>query len=57
MINAEIPKNQWVKVIDYFFDQLADRVLSLSTGQNKIPDFHVIDTRNTLMRAKLNSHW
>lgn len=55
MINAEIPKNQWGKVIDYLLDQLAERILSLTTGQNKIPDFHVIDTRNTLVRAQLNS--
>ena len=55
ILNAEIPKNQWVKITDYLFDKLADRVLSLSTGQNKITDFHVIDTRNTLIRAKLDS--
>jgi lysophospholipase L1-like esterase len=55
MLNAEIPKHDWIDVSDYLFDQLAERLLSLSRGANPISDFHVIDTRNTLTRATLNS--
>ncbi len=54
MTNAEIPKNDWVPLSDYLFDQLANRILSLAQGSNKISNFHVIDTRNTILRAKKN---
>ena len=55
MIDAKIPKKDWVILSDYLFDKLADKILSLSKGQNKIPNFHAVDTRNTLVRAKLGA--
>ncbi len=55
MIDAKIPKKDWIKLSDYLFNKLADKILSLSKGQNKIPNFHPIDTRNTLIRAKLGA--
>lgn len=55
MVNAEIPKKDWIDISDYLFDQLAERILSLEKGQHPIPDFHVVDTRNSLRRALLNS--
>lgn len=54
MTNAEIPKNDWVTLSTYLFDRLAIHLLTLSKGPNKIPNFHVIDTRNTILRAKKN---
>lgn len=55
MKNANIPEQDWISLSDYLFDELAKRMLGLSKGANKIPDFHVIDTRNTLNRASLNA--
>ncbi len=55
MRNAEIPQSDWIALSDYLFNQLAERMLSLENGPNPIPDFHVVDTRNQLNRAVLNS--
>lgn len=55
MLSAEIPKSDWIAVSDYLFNKLAERILGLSRGHNKIPDFHVVDTRNQLIRAKLDT--
>ena len=55
MLDAKIPKKDWIKLSDNLFDKLADKILSLSKGQNKIPNFHAVDTRNTLVRAKLGA--
>ncbi|MEH6457195.1 MAG: SGNH/GDSL hydrolase family protein [Cocleimonas sp.] len=54
MTNAEIPKNDWIALSDYLFDRLGNRLLALSKNPNRIPNFHVIDTRNTILRAKKN---
>ena len=53
MTKAEIPQSDWIELSDYLFDHLADRILSLSKGANVIPNFHAVDTRNTLIRAQL----
>lgn len=55
MTAAEIPQNNWIELSDYLFDALANRMLSLSQGQNRITNFHVINTRNTLERAELGT--
>lgn len=55
MENAEIPKGDWIALSDYLFNLLADRLLSLSKGTNRIPNFHAIDTRNTLTRAQFGA--
>ncbi len=55
MLNAEIPQHDWIALSDYLFDQLATRMLSLENGPNPIANFHVVDTRNLLSRATLNS--
>jgi len=55
MIDAQIPQHDWINLSDYLFDSLADRILSLSSGANRIPNFHAIDTRNSLDRAQLGA--
>lgn len=55
MLNADIPQNDWIPLSDYLFDQLADCLLSLENGSNPISNFYVVDTRNLLNRATLNS--
>ena len=52
MVQAEIPKKDWQGISDYLFNRLADHMLTLPA---QIRDFHVVDTRRTLVRAKLNS--
>lgn len=54
MMNADIPKNDWAPLSDYLFNRLADHLLTLADGPNKIHNFHVIETRNTISRAKKN---
>jgi len=49
---AEVPKKDWRNVSDYLFNRLADHTVSL---QNKINNFHVVDTRGTIKRAKITS--
>jgi len=49
MTQAQIPKQDWIGLSDYLFNRLADQLLSLPAT---IPNFHVVDTRNTLIRAK-----
>ena len=42
---------------DYLFQRLADTLLELSqpNGTKKLPNFFVVDSRNTLRRAKLGA--
>lgn len=54
LTNAEIPKKDWIPLSDYLFDQLAEHLLRLAIGPNKISNFHVVDTRNSLIRARKN---
>ncbi len=50
---AQVPQSAWVPVADYLIDRLAEGILSLQKGQNRIKNFYVLDTRGTLKRAKL----
>jgi lysophospholipase L1-like esterase len=51
--DREIPPADRVALADYLTDRLAERLLELTDGTNKIPDLHVVDTRGTLTRAAL----
>ena len=55
MQKAGIPTNKRVVVTDYLFEKLADTILNLGKGSNKISNFHVVDTRGLLNRASLGS--
>ncbi len=48
----KIPKEDWVALSDYMFGKLADGILAL---QAELPNFHVVDTRGTIKRAKPGS--
>lgn len=54
LTEAEIPDEAWVEITDYLIDQLAEAIIELDTGTgtNPLDNFHVIDTRDTLTRAK-----
>ncbi|RDH87647.1 MAG: hypothetical protein DIZ78_03540 [endosymbiont of Escarpia spicata] len=53
--NDQIPQEDWIALTDYLFEKLAEALLELSqpNGTKKLPNFHVVDTRNTLQRAEL----
>ena len=55
MKKTDIPYDKRVAVTDYLFEKLADTILSLGKGINKIPNFHVVNTRGLLNRATLGS--
>jgi len=55
MEKADIPNNKRVAVTDYLFEKLADTILNLKKGTNKIQNFHVVDTRGLLKRASFGS--
>jgi hypothetical protein len=54
VVNAEIPKRDWIQVSKYLIDQLAEGILRLQE-ERKLTNFHVVDTRKTLKRAKLGT--
>ncbi len=51
LTRAQVPEADWQAVSDYLFDTLADAIVALSQGPNALPNFHVVDTRDTLTRA------
>ncbi len=55
MDKAKIPEAARIEVADYLIDRLAEGVLALQKGNNKLKIFHVVDTRGLLKRAKLNT--
>lgn len=55
LIQAGIPEHDWQLLTDYLFDQLAEGILELTRPPHTLPNFHVIDTRNTLQRAEPGS--
>lgn len=52
-----VPPSLWVALADLLLDWLADTLLALDTqqGSTPLPTFHVIDTRDTLRRARLDT--
>ena len=52
---AKVPKTAWVPVADYLIDALAKGVLALQKGNNRIKNFHVVNTRGATKRAELRT--
>lgn len=48
----QVPKAMRIKVADLLLDALAEALLELG---NELPAFHVVDTRNTLVRADIDA--
>jgi len=55
LTRSEIPEHDWQALTDYLYDQLAEGILELTRPPHVLPNFHVIDTRKTLVRAALNT--
>jgi len=51
LTRSVVPERDWVRLTDYLFDQLAEGILELGRRPHGLENFHVIDTRNTLVRA------
>lgn len=47
-LNGRVPQAAWQSLTDYLLDHVAETLLSLPA---QLPDFHVVDTRGTLLRA------
>lgn len=47
-LNGRLPAEVWRPLTDYLLDQVAEALLALPA---QLPQFHVIDTRGTLLRA------
>lgn len=56
-VDDEVPEKDWIKLADYLFEMLADAILELADENSPkfLKDFHVVDTRGTLKRAKIGS--
>lgn len=50
-----VPQSDWVGVADYLIDRLAEGILALSKGGNRLQQFYVVNTRGTLIRAELGN--
>lgn len=48
-LHGRLPAEVWQSVTDYLLDQVAEALLTLPA---QLPQFHVVDTRGTLLRAK-----
>jgi len=58
----EVPMEQWLPLARYLIDALAQAIESLQKGNNRITNFHVVDTRGTLTPPRINdigptTHW
>ncbi len=51
-LNGRLPTEVWQPLTDYLLDQVAEALLALPA---QLPQFHVIDTRRTLLRAHLGA--
>ncbi len=49
---AKVPKTNWIPVADYLMDELAEGIVVLQKGSNRIKNFHVVNTRGAAKRAK-----
>lgn len=50
-----IDESMWVPVSDFLVNALADAIAALGSGPGALPNFHFVDTRDTLQRAAVGS--
>jgi hypothetical protein len=51
-VKDRLPREAWVPVTDYLLDHVAETLLALPA---RLPNFHVVDTRGTVVRAALGA--
>ena len=49
---ARVPQGQWIAISDYLVARLRDTIMSLASGADRLPNFHVVTTQDTLVRAE-----
>jgi lysophospholipase L1-like esterase len=49
--SAKVPESAWIPVADYLIDELAEGLLALQKGSNRIKNFYVVNTRGAAARA------
>lgn len=52
LTKSKVPDKHWLALSDYLIDRLADGILDLANGPERIPNFYAINTRGLLKRAK-----
>lgn len=52
LLNGRLPREVWQPLTDYLLDHVAETLLALPV---QLPNFHVVDTRGTLVRAALGA--
>ena len=62
LVKANVPESQWNAISDYLVDALRNTIKGLARGANKLPNFHVVDTQDTITPAALgetgeSGHW
>jgi lysophospholipase L1-like esterase len=51
--SARIPESEWNAISDFTLDMLRNAIRSLTRGANKLPNFHVVNTQDTITPAAL----
>jgi hypothetical protein len=50
---ARVPQSEWNAISDFVVDSLRNTIKGLARGAHKLPNFHVVDTQDTLIPAAL----
>jgi len=53
VVNAGVPLVMWNPVSDYLIGRLRDALNGLATGPERLPEFYVVVTQGTLVRAEM----
>ncbi len=53
LVKAKVPESQWNAISDYLVDALRHTIRGLARGPEKLPDFHVVNTQDTITPAAL----
>ena len=53
VLSAGVPESMWNPVSDYLLGRLRDALKALAKGPDRLPNFHVVVTQGTLVRAEM----
>jgi len=60
--SRKVPTEHWIPLANHLMGQLAETIIGLTSGPDRIANFHVVDTRGTLTQPRLDeigptTHW